>query len=247
MSSLIVTGTTFMRGALRCIGQLRPGRGPGPSELIDATYVFNRMLDYLGIDRGNIFTIAINQYPLTAGKQSYQMGPSVVAPDWPALRPVKIDIANLIITSNVASPLTQPLAIWDDVAWASIALKATPSTLPQGIFNDGGNPVSTIWTWPAESIGGNLVELYTQTFQQILDITQQLVFPDGYCEALTYNLAVRLSIEWGRPLNPGVAELAKETLAAIQRINAPHPVLHCEPIMHGGGKNYFNILTGQPT
>jgi hypothetical protein len=234
-----------MRGALRCIGQLKPGRGPGPAELIDATYVFNRLLDYLGIDRGNIFTIAINQYPLTAGKQTYQIGSGVIAPDWPGPRPVKIEGAWLIVPTNPGLPLRQPMAVWSDVEYANIKLQQTPSTLPQGLFCDGANPVSNISTWPVESIGGNLVELHTwQTFTQIADITQNLVFPDGYLEMLTYNLAVRLSLEWGRPLNEGVAELARDTLATIQCLNSPHPILELEPIVHGN-RSSWNWLTGE--
>lgn len=255
--SMRITGLELFRSALRAIGQLRPGRGPSASETRDGILVFNRMLDALGIDRGNVYTIDISAYPLNAGQQIYTIGGPGAGCDFDAERPRHIDKANLIINTNPASPLWQPLAVWSDEEWGNINLRQMPSTLPQGIYYDGAAVVVTaghpaidyltakISVWPAELIGGNQLELFTwHTLGQVTDLDAALDMPDGYPEALWSNWARRLAIEWGKPLNPDVLTLARDSLADIQRLNAPHPALACEPLTQQIRTN-FNWRTGE--
>jgi hypothetical protein len=70
--------------------------------------------------------------------------------------------------------------------------------------------------------------------------------PPGYLDAVRYNLAVRLSLEWGLPLKDGVAALASETLAAVQRLNAPTPQMDCNPgvLPMRSGRSGWSRLTG---
>ena len=71
--------------------------------------------------------------------------------------------------------------------------------------------------------------------------------PPGYADAIRYNLAVKLAPEWGRTITPEVAEMARTSKAAIQRLNLPAPVMLCDPAMLNrrlDAPGYPNILTG---
>jgi hypothetical protein len=59
--------------------------------------------------------------------------------------------------------------------------------------------------------------------------TTAFVAPPGYLDAVRYNLALRLSIEWNKPLKPLVAAMAIESLAIIQRLNDITPQMTCNP------------------
>jgi len=63
--------------------------------------------------------------------------------------------------------------------------------------------------------------------------------PNGYEDAVAYNLAVRLSPEFPSiPLNPVVVKMATDTLATIKRINRV-PMIQTTQI--------FKLITGQGT
>jgi hypothetical protein len=52
--------------------------------------------------------------------------------------------------------------------------------------------------------------------------------PDGYEEAITYNLALRLGVEWGRPVSAEVRELATRGMSVIKTANRPVLEMKCD-------------------
>ncbi len=70
--------------------------------------------------------------------------------------------------------------------------------------------------------------------------------PSGYSDAIAYNLAVRLAIEWDKPLRPEIAQLAIETKAAVELHNAPSPLMECDgAVLGSSATTNFNRLTGE--
>jgi hypothetical protein len=132
--------------------------------------------------------------------------------------------------------------------WEDIRIKNITSTIPTLLYADNAYPFSNLNLWPIPTIALPFV-LYT--WQQlnaglaVAALDTELSFPPGYEDAIRYCLAVRLAPEWDKKLRADVAELARESKMFIQSLNAPAPVLACDPAIagnrRGGGWSY---LTG---
>jgi hypothetical protein len=241
-----ITINDLLRRSFRMIGVLRRGFQPSTSDIIDALVVLNAMLEGWATDELNLFTVFIAQYDLTPSKQSYTIGPS--SGDFTAARPVRIDRANLIILSNPQQPLRKPLQILNSQGWAAIKLQTVQSVIPIQLFYDPTYPLGTLYLWPMPTLAYQL-ELFT--FQALAGSfssgSQTFDMPPGYLDAVAYNLAVRLSSEWQKPLRQDVVALASESLAMIQRLNDQTPLMECDAgVMPFGSSRAgaFNRLTG---
>lgn len=241
-----ITINDLLRRSFRMIGVLRSGFQPSPSDVTDALVSLNAMLDAWATDELNLFAVFIAQYDLTPSKQSYTIGPA--AADFIAARPLRIDRANLIILSNPQQPLRKPLQILNSQGWATIKLQTVQSVIPIQLYYDPTYPLGTLSLWPMPTLAYQL-ELFT--FQPLTGSFssggQTFDMPPGYLDAVAYNLAVRLSSEWQRPLRQDVIALASESLAMIQRLNDQTPQMECDAgVMPFGSSRAgaFNRLTG---
>lgn len=234
----------LLRSSFRMINQLRPGYIYSPSELIDGLFVLNAMLDSWASDDINGFCTLIQSFTLIPNKGSYTIGPSG---DFNGARPTNIDKATLVVLTNQTQPLRLDLDILNAQQWQRINLQLTASTLTQQIFY---NPTLTLGTcnfWPVPT-EADKVELSSQQMLGggFANSTDSFVAPPGYLDAVRYNLAVRLAMEWNQPLKPGVEALASEALAKIQRLNAPTPQMDCNPgvLPMWGNRSGWSRLTG---
>ena len=120
------------------------------------------------------------------------------------------------------------------------------SSNPAKLYNDANAPLATValYPYPTENVS---LELYSwQALAQFADLVTPVALPDGYEEAVIYNLAVRLAPEYGRALDATVAALAIQSKAAIEALNAPSPAAHLDPAIFGSSRRAgFNWLTGE--
>jgi hypothetical protein len=239
----------LLRSSFRCIGSLGVGFGYSPSELVDGLFVLNAMLDSWVTDELNAYCTLTQSFEFGVVQDSYSIGPGG---DFDTGRPVKLlDPAVYLVMTNPAQPLHLPLKIINTTQFEEIALPLTASTIPQRLYYNPTYPLGTLKLWPV--VVNTTDKLLLSAWQPIAgNLTDQdAVFsvPPGYLDAVRYQLAVRLAMEWDKPLKPGVEKLAIEALAKIQRLNAPTPQMD----VNGGvmparsGYGYFNRLTGDPT
>jgi hypothetical protein len=238
----------LLRSSFRLIAVLREGQGPNVDDITDSLVVLNAMLTTWSVDRLFIFCIRSDQYNLVANQQTYQIG--VGAPDFDAPRPIRIDRAAVIYTPSGEYSPELPLGRLTARGWEDLNIKNITSTIPTNFYADNQYPFCNINLWP---IPTQVLPFLLYTWQQITtgftpsQLDTELSFPPGYEDAIRYNLAVRLAPEWDKPLRADVLTLARESKAFIQSLNAPAPVLTCDPAMLGqrGGGMYFSHLTGQ--
>ena len=240
-----VTIKQLLRSSFRCIGSLRVGFGYSPSELTDGLFVLNAMLDSWAADDINAPCSLTSLYPLGTAKQTYTIGPGG---DFNGPRPTRIITAKYVVMTNPTQPLYEPLDVINDQQFLGIHLPLTASTIPQRLYYNPTYPLGSATLWPvpqnsadqvaicaAQPIGGGIVD-------------ENAIFsvPPGYLDAVRYQLAVRLSMEWDKPLKQGVAALATESFAVIQRLNAPTPQMDCNPAVlpARSGRSGWSRLTG---
>src|SRR5262252_3310457 len=202
----------LIRSSLRLIGQLRPGYGPNGSEITDALFVMNSMLDSWSLEHLNIYTVGRTSYPLS-GKASYTFGPSGDFPD----RPLRIESAAWILSGS--SDYEYPVPVITDQRW-QLGGGPSPSGA-QGVYYDNGFPLATVYLRPAPAVQtATQLVLYTWTpLTGVDEETQDVVFPPGYADAIRYNLAERCALEWGKVAQDGVHALAISSKAAIKSFN----------------------------
>jgi hypothetical protein len=128
-----------------------------------------------------------------------------------------------------------------------IRLQGTQSTLVQKIYYETAYPNGVVHVWPVPTENDQIeLSTYQQLAGSFTSGTQTFDAPPGYLEAVRYNLALRLALEWRKDPKPGVVKLAADSLATIQALNAETPQMDVNagvlPIRTD--RSGFNRLTG---
>lgn len=199
----------------------------------------NSMLDSWTNERLMIVALSQTSFALTASTTAYSIGPGA---SFNMTRPTKIvDPCFVRDTQNVDSQLQ----IIDTQAYGTIPMKDTSGqSYPSLLYYDGTysqTSTATIRLYPTP-MGG--LTLFINTLQPLTNfstVSQNLIMPPGYQDAIETNAAVRFALGF-RPVSPDVARMAKETKAAIKSQNLPAPVARLD---YGvGGSMRSSILTG---
>ncbi len=235
----------LLRSSFRCIGQLRPGFGYSRSELVDALFILNAMLDSWAADDLNAPSTLTATYPLLTVKQSYSVGPGG---DFNGPRPTRLITAKYVVMTNPVQPLYLPLEVINDEQFLGIHLPLTASTIPERLYYNPNYPLGIATLWPVPQNSADQVVLCSEQpiAGGITDETAIFSVPPGYLDAVRYQLAIRLAMEWDKPLKDGVVALATEAMAKIQRLNAPTPMMDVDPgvLPIRSGYGNWSRLTG---
>lgn len=236
----------LLRSSFRCIDVLREGQGPNSDDETDALFVCNAMLDTWGAKRLLVYAIQILQYTFVPAQNIYTIGPGGDFSTGTAERPEKIERANLILNDNEPD-IRRPIEILTFERWSEIKAQDVTTDIPLAIYPDKAFPLGNLYVYPVPDKAYPF-ELYVwQQLSQIASVNATITLPPAYAEAIKYNLAIRLSLEWGKPLKPGVAVLAQQALAALESQNAPQPKLRNDAhflSIRRGSRPTFNIRDG---
>jgi hypothetical protein len=234
----MITALDLIKVALRQINALATGEQPTADEAQDSLAALNRMLGSWNNNGLIPYTTAINTYPLALAQTSYTLG---AGGNLSGVRPQRIEQANVVLQSG----LREPLRLLNDEEWSQIKLQSVGSAIPRQMYADGGYPLRRLYFYPYPNAPCSL-ELYTwQALDKFAALTSAVVLPDGYEEAIITNLAKRLAPEFGTQVSAGVAQLAAESLMAIESLNAPTPQMTVDSAIFSTGARSWNWMTGE--
>jgi hypothetical protein len=199
----LYSGQTLINMALASLGILEQGGTPSVSESNDALLKLNAMLGQWRIQELFVPSVGFAGYTLASNQRSYQIGPG--AADFPVARPDWIERAVIGLAGpNPGSAIERDVRVTSDPAeYESVPDKAAAGAIPEFIYNDRGNPISTLYPWPVPRCA-TATNLILYTWNQILDFaatTTMADLADGYGEAIAHALTMRLA-----PAYPGVVE-----------------------------------------
>lgn len=105
----MTTMRQLIKGSMRLINALGLGEEPTDAEMQVALSSLNGLVDSLGNDILNIYTVQPYYFPLTPGKQFYTLGPATIngvptGADWMTTRPMRIEQARLLLYPTIAYP-----------------------------------------------------------------------------------------------------------------------------------------------
>lgn len=242
-NAIIQSAFALINSAMRLIGVVAPGEEPTISEANDALMVLNQMIDAWNADRLAIFTTGSRDFPFVLGQQSYTLGPGG---DFDMQRPASIDSMSSILLTDPNNPVEVPIDMYTVDEWQNqVPVKKVDSSFPQICYDDGGFPLRVLNFWPIPTSQPNAVRIYSwEAIGAASSLNATLSYPAGYAEALRYNLAVRLSAEFGASVTPVVQAIAIESLARIKAMNAPLLDLRSDLVPDPAGWNYKADLFG---
>lgn len=209
------TVADLIQDALLELGILDPVETLSAQEANIALRWLNRMIGQWNSEGLMIYTVDRQVFSLTVGQQSYTMGPGG---NFNVARPVFVKMAS-VQNPALTQPVEIALQILTDEEWRGMAVKNTPGTFPTCMWANGNVPLNTLYFWP---IPQSVYEVVLYTWGQtsaFSAVTDTVVFPPGYEEAIVTNLAVRLASGYSKQPSPDLVNRAMQAKALIESFN----------------------------
>lgn len=243
--------------ALRLVKAAGQGVPASQADLQIAFEACQDMFDAWAIDRLTVYRTLRTTVAVVAGKGSpsnpYTVGTGGNI-DIP--RPTWLPNAGIEWTDQTPA-MERPIDIVDSHEWSKVPMKALSSALPQRLHYDGEFETSGasvglghIFLHPVPNGDRplNLVLYLPTPMSGFADIgTTEYTFPPGYAEALKYQLAKRLAVEFDKSLSPDAQQLAIESFAVIKRPNAKIPNLRADYGLPRSSGAYYDWRNGTIT
>jgi hypothetical protein len=220
--------------AQRASGLLGVGQVALAQDTADAQTALLLMLQQWRQMRWLVFRLDNVTFPAPPGIGEYSIGPSSV----PAIPPPNVVVNGNFRPANIQScflrqdlgsgpnsfPIDFPMRILESrQQYDQISLKSLQSW-PSAIYYDPTIPYATLYIWPIPM--QPLFSLYVG-FQQAIDLAGEsgaaveldTILPTETQEAIVYNLAARLCVNYAVPLNPALAAAARASLQTVRTAN----------------------------
>lgn len=241
------TALAILRRALRLIHAVDPGENLEAAEAQDGLEVLNAMLDSWRLDGLMAYDIERVVFSITASTQSYTLGPGGT---WSTTalfgagttRPVKIHHLGLLDTSSDPD-LETPMEPMSNAEYQALRLKGTTSSWPTRYNYSPSVPLGTVFLWPSPTVNRSVAAYLWRSLTKWATVQTNLTLPEGYEEAIVYNLCPRLAPEYGVSTSIEVLALARDMKALVMQHNAEPVVLMLDPLCPGqretGRLNYL--------
>ncbi len=247
MAASPVNARTILTGAFLDIGVLADGEVMSASMGQDGLRRLNMMVDGWTNQPLTIPFVTRQVFPLLANKGGpsfpYTMGEGG---DFDVARPTSLTGAGLLLPAAPGGVAVEiPRVVITDDAFEAIQVKDLTNALFTSVYFNSTYPLAQIVLWPVPNVSTNSLVLYwNQQIAQFADLENDYDFPPGYAEAFEYNVAMRLSVPYGRQVDPLIMDLAVKSLAWIKRINTKMSDLSTDPALTHDRRSGYNILSG---
>lgn len=166
--------------------------------------------------------------------------------DFDTTRPQQIIGAGLIL-GNSDPPIEIPRAVITDDAWQQIQVKTLSNALFTNVYYNPTytDDLGTINLWPVPDNDDNQIVLYrVAQIARFPSLSATVNLPEGTEEAIQMNVTVRLAPYFEKTAPGDVREFARNSLAAVMRMNLHLTDLPQDPAITNSNKSSYNINTG---
>lgn len=233
----------LIQDALEEIGVYAPSEVPTAADATKALRALNRMMDQWSARKLFAYNVAFSAFTLTPALQPHTIGPAAGATFSLSVRPVRIENAALIL-NNVTPAVDVPLAIRDDDWWANQRVKSLTTNVPTDLYYSPDSPNGSLYLWPVPSFAYGLRLETWVTVGQFAALTDSLVLPPGYHEAIMLSLAEKLARPFGKSVDASLTQDARQARVTIQKNNDKSPRISAIPYTQKI-KASFNYYSGQ--
>jgi len=227
----MATVRDILQAACRKIGVLASGEALEAAQAQDALAVLNDMLAEWNTRQLMVYTIDRQVFSLAIGQQTYTLG---AGGNFNVPRPFKIDMAGVIVPGTAGGlPVEIPIQLLTDEEYRAVSVKTLASGWPVQMYVQGNMPLNVLWMWPTPLQNCQIV-LYTwNRTTAFTNLSDEVVFPDGYQKAIVYNLAVELATEYEREASATVQRMAAVSVKAIEDANNEPIYSRCDASLVG--------------
>ena len=229
----MATAGDQIKRALRLLGVLAEGEAPSTETYADALAALNQMLDSWSTERLSVFGLIDTPATWSAGSDVYQ----IVTPS-----PIQLDPSTYFVLDGIS----HTPALINQAQYNSIPVKTVQSPIVSVLFAQqiiNTDITLEIYAYPVPSQDLAFHFISVRPLTQVADVTDQLVVPQGYLRAFTYNLALELAPEFGVEPSKDVRRIAMSSKRNIKRINNPNDVMSLPlPLSIRSGR--YNVYTG---
>jgi hypothetical protein len=247
--AITTTARSLITGVFQMLTIVSQGEEPTAPMLYAAFDRLNELVDAWELHRYTQAVTSRDEFALVAGQASYTIGPTALAPDWVAPRPMAVESVALVLPGTAGAPDTEvKLGPLTEEAYQAIQQKGIESSQPTTWRYELTMPLGTFTFWPVPNTADYPVAVYAPVaLTQFATLSTSYTLAPGLMRALRYNLAREISLEYGRPLNPAIASVAIESLATFKHANVPMMDLALDPGLLGGSalRYGYNINTDQ--
>lgn len=218
----LISAQTLINNALTNLGILEQGGVPNVSDSNEGLVRLNYLLGQWRIQNKFIWSITSTLWPLVANTPTYTIGVGGV---FNGPRPSFIEGAYISYVGPNAKLMTSRLNLLSVKDYNDISDLSANAELPQGLYNDRASPLSTLALYPIPrcNVATSLQLLTWATISNFATLATTADLPDGYGEALSNALGIRLMSMFGVAVQAQVASLvsglAKQGEAAIVQLN----------------------------
>jgi len=218
----------LIKRSLRLLGVLSQGETPVANESDEALKALNSMVESWNNEKLMLYMLTNTMYTITSGTASYTYGPAGSGATWESTgvtRPLILDKCSAFIRQ---SGTDSNLEYYSNSRFNEICGKSDAG-YPSKWACDFNYPIATIRIFPVPNETDLTFGLTEQSaLTKFNTISDTLVLPNGYEQALTYGLALELSPEYGVEPSALVLNTAQNSKFLIKRVNSVDVLLDCD-------------------
>ena len=232
----MASAQTIIDRALRLICAIASGESPTTAESNDGLTALNAMISSWQTEKLNVYAFVDTAFTMSNGDSSYTVGPAGNF----ALTPRPPTIENCYIRAN---NIDYQVELIDKDKWISIPDKTSDSDIAIYAYYEPTLATGTLQLWPVPNAAYSLHIVTWTTLAELAAVGTTITLPQGYEDALAYNLAIRVAPEYEKRPSQEVKDVAVETKAAIKRANN-RPMLMNNELGYLIGGQRSNIFSG---
>lgn len=222
--------------ALKTANVVGVGQSSLPEDINDCFNMLNMMIAQWQRRRYMVYNLETIGIPAT-GSVFYTIG---VGQQFNITRPVKIESAYIRMQGGSTLPVDYPLQVLRaQEDYDRISIKNL-NAFPQYIYYDTTFPVGNIYVWPVPNNQYQIFVTVMVQLQSFQNLSDQIILPPEYLDAMQWNLADRITAMYGMPQNPQITKYAEASMRAIEEVNSQIPLLHM-PVALRGKSGAYNI------
>ena len=230
----------LIKASMEQVGVLSAGETPTTEVYTSLLQTFQVMLRSYAQKRILVFASTKESFSLVSTQSLYTWG---AGGNITTARPHQI-LGAFVRDSGGAD---HPVGIISDGQYRNISSKATKGR-PESLFYHPLYPLGSIYVYPtpqdAETMWIESLKPFTET-SSFGTVADTISFPENYQEPLVYNLALRISPEYGVQMSNEAIVIARESLDNLIILNSSNQVESIKlDLPVGGSRGGYNILTG---
>ena len=213
--------STYVLRSMRMIGEKQRGDTLDANEQVECLDEFNTFLEALNNEKLIAYSVTQDSHLLSVSTATYTIGPGATID---TARPTKIVDPCWV---RDGSSYDYPVKIIPLETYGLLTDKSSGATIPTHLYYDKGfsaTSTATITVYPPPSAGLTLYIHSWKQMQSVADLSTQVLFPSGYRLMFESNFAIHLAAGF-TPVSAEVAKLARESKAAIKKLNLPDMVM----------------------